>query len=81
MSPDYAIIIFTSLGFAAVFLALIIGMDREEAEAVLAHVSSMTPGAKREAKIRKLDDMTQLADEAIQARELGKRMPQRLEWS
>ena len=80
MSPDNAIVIFTSLGFAAVFLALVIGMDKQDTARIIANISGVTPAAKRAAKIRKLDDMTKVADEAIQARALGKRMPQRLEW-
>lgn len=71
MSPDNAIVIFTALGFAAVFLALIIGMDKENAEQMLANISDLTPSAKREAKYRKLDDMTRLADQAIEARRNG----------
>ena len=75
MSPDNAIVIFTALGFAAVFLAIIIGMDTEDAEQILANISEMTPAAKREAKYRKLDDMTRLADQAIEARRNGETPP------
>ena len=79
MSPDNAIIIFTALGFAAVFLALLLGLDKDDAEQVISNISGMTPSGKREARIRRLDDMTQLADKAIQSRDMGKRMPPPLE--
>ena len=52
MSPDNAIVVFTSLGFAAVFLALVVGMDREDAEQIIANISGITPSGKRAAKIR-----------------------------
>ncbi len=75
MSPDSALIVFTSLGFASVFLALLIGMRTQDGGEMLAGISSMTPAAKRQAQFDQLDYMTRVADEAIEARRLGKRMP------
>jgi hypothetical protein len=75
MSPDSALIVFTSLGFASVFLALLIGMRAQDSGEMLAGISSMTPAAKRQAQFDQLDYMTRVADEAIEARRLGKRMP------
>ncbi|MFC4293103.1 hypothetical protein ACFOWX_11820 [Sphingorhabdus arenilitoris] len=75
MSPDNAIIIFMSLGLAAVFLALVIGMDNQDAERIMENISGLTPKAKRAARNRKLEDMTKLADDAIKARDMGERMP------
>ena len=74
MTPDNAIIIFTSLGFAAVALAFVIGMGRDHAEEMIANISGMTPAAKRKARFQKLDDMTKLADQAIEARQSGNKM-------
>ena len=75
MSPDSALVVFTSLGFAAVFLALIIGMTGQNAEEMIAGISGMTPAARRQAQFDQLDYMTRVADGAIEARRLGKRMP------
>jgi hypothetical protein len=75
MSPDSALIVFTSLGFASVFLALLIGMRAQDGGEMLAGISNMTPAAKRQAQFDQLDYMTRVADEAIEARRLGKRMP------
>lgn len=70
MSPDTMLIAFSSLGFAAIFLALIIGLsDRDP----ISMVSSMTPGARKQARIEQLDELTRIADEAIEARRLGRR--------
>ncbi|NJM51738.1 MAG: hypothetical protein HC843_13445 [Sphingomonadales bacterium] len=75
MSADNAILIFMSLGLAAVFLGLVIGMDKEDADQIIENITGLTPGGKRAAKIQKLNDMTQLADQAIKARDMGERMP------
>ena len=72
MSPDAALIVFTSLGFASVFLALVIGISGGDPEELVANIASMTPAARRQAKAEQLDYMTKLADEAINARRLGK---------
>jgi hypothetical protein len=75
MSPDSALVIFTSLGFASVFLALVIGMSGQNANEIMAGISGMSPSAKRQAKFEQLDHMTRVADDAIEARRLGKRLP------
>lgn len=73
MSPDAALIVFTSLGFASIFLALIIGITGHEPADVVAGIANMTPNARRQARFEQLDYMTRVADEAIEARRLGKR--------
>ena len=75
MSPDAALIVFTSLGFASVFLALIIGLSGQDPVDMVATITSMTPSARRQAQFKQLDYMTRVADEAIEARRLGKRAP------
>jgi hypothetical protein len=75
MSPDIALIVFTSLGFASVFLALIVGISGHDADDLVAGFATMTPSARRQARFEQLDYMTRVADEAIEARRLGKRAP------
>ena len=74
MSPDAALVVFTSLGFASTFLALVIGISGADTEEIVSGISSITPAARRKARIDQLDYMTRVADEAIEARRLGKRM-------
>ncbi len=74
MSPDITLLFMSSLGFAAVFLALIVGMSDSDAGDMVAAVANMAPSARRQAQIERLDNMTRLADEAIEARKLGKRI-------
>lgn len=73
MSPDAALVVFTSLVFASVFLALIISVAGHEPADLISGISNRTPAARREAQLEQLDYMTQIADEAIEARRLGKR--------
>lgn len=73
MSPDAALVVFTSLGFASIFLALIIGITGHEPADLVLGIANITPTARRQAKFEQLDYMTQVADEAIEARRLGKR--------
>ena len=75
MSPDAALVIFTSLGFAAVFLALVVGITGRDPSELVTDIANMSPGARREAQFAQLDYMTRVADEAIEARRLGKRAP------
>ena len=75
MSPDAALVVFTSLGFASIFLTLVIGISGTEPAALVAGIPSMTPNARRQARFEQLDYMTRVADEAIEARRLGKRAP------
>jgi hypothetical protein len=77
MTPDTLLIVFSSLGFASVFLALVIGLADRDPRAALAAVSGMTPAAKRQARYDRLVEMTQLADEAIEARAMGGDHPAR----
>jgi hypothetical protein len=73
MSPDTMLIAFSSLGFASVFLALIVGLADRDAGNIVAAVSSITPGARKQARFEQLDELTRIADEAIEARSLGRR--------
>ena len=73
MTPDAALVVFTSLGFASMILALVIGITGHEPADVVAGIANMTPTARRQAKFEQLDHMTRVADEAIEARRLGKR--------
>jgi hypothetical protein len=75
MSPDAALVVFTSLGFASIFLALVIGITGHEPADLVTGISNMTPTARRQAQFEQLDYMTRVADEAIEARRLGKRAP------
>ncbi len=74
MSPDIFLLTMTSLGLATIFLALIIGMSGSDAGTLAESVASMRPSVRRQARFARLDDMTRLADEAIEARKLGKRI-------
>ncbi len=74
MSPDNMLVVLTSLGFAGVFLALIISMTDRDAGELVTAMANMSPSARREAKQARLNTMTRLADEAIEARKLGKRI-------
>jgi hypothetical protein len=74
MSPDSALIVFTSLGFASVFLALVVGLGGQNAAEIVSGIAGMTPAAKKQAQFNHLDYMTRVADEAIEARRLGKRI-------
>lgn len=73
MTPDAALVVFTSLGFASVFLALVIGITGHDPADLMTGIANMTPGARRQAQFEQLDYMTRVADEAIEARRLGKR--------
>jgi hypothetical protein len=73
MSPDTMLITLSSLGFASVFLALIIGMTDRDASSIVSSVSNLTPSARRAAKMEELNNLTRIADEAIEARRLGRR--------
>jgi hypothetical protein len=75
MSPDAALIIFTSLGFASIFLALVVGITGNDPADLVSGIANMTPTARRQAQFEQLDYMTRVADEAIEARRLGKREP------
>jgi hypothetical protein len=75
MSPDAALVVFTSLGFASIFLALVVGMTGNDPADLVSGIANMTPTARRQAQFEQLDYMTQIADEAIEARRLGKRAP------
>lgn len=73
MSPDAALIVFTALGFASVFLALVIGLNGGDIGDVMTGIADLKPSARRQAQAEQLDYMTKVADEAIEARRLGKR--------
>ncbi len=73
MSSDSSLIVFTSLRFAAVFLALVIGMAGRDMGEIIADVAAMRPSMRKQAKFDQLDYMTRVANDAIEARRLGKR--------
>lgn len=73
MSPDAALVVFTSLGLASIFLSLIIGITGNDPADLVTGIPNMTPSARRQAQFEQLDYMTRVADEAIEARRLGKR--------
>lgn len=75
MSPDAALVIFTSFGFASVSLALLVGVSGQAPAELLVTLANMTPEARRHAQFEQLTYMTTLADKAIEAREMGKRAP------
>lgn len=72
MSTDTLLITFASLGFASVFLALIIGLADRDATKIVAAVSGMGPGARKQARMEQLNELTRIADEAIEARASGR---------
>lgn len=74
MSPDATLIAFTSLGFASVFLALVIGLSDRDAKSLATSVANLTPGARKRARIDHLNYLTSVADEAIEARRNGKKL-------
>jgi hypothetical protein len=73
MSPDAAIVVFAALGFASIFLALVIGITGTEPADLVTGIANMSPNARRQAQFEQLDYMTRVADEAIESRRLGKR--------
>jgi hypothetical protein len=73
MSGGLFLITFSSLVFAASFLALLMVMTDSDPRSVASVVSGMTPSARRQARFDQLDEMTRIADTAIEARRLGKR--------
>ena len=74
MSPDTTLVAVTSLGFASVFLALVIGMSDVDAKSLVSSVSNLTPSARKQARIAHLNYLTSVADEAIEARRNGKKL-------
>ena len=73
MSGGMLLITLSSLAFAASFLALVMVMTDNDPRSVAATMSGMTPTARRQARWAQLDEMTRIADTAIEARRLGKR--------
>lgn len=74
MSPDTALVAITALGFASVFLALVIGLADGDTRKLASAVASLTPAARRQARIAHLFYLTGVADEAIEARRNGKKL-------
>ena len=74
MPPDSTLIAVTALSFATVFLALVIGMSGGGPKALASSVSKMTPAARKQARIDHLNYLTEIADEAIEARRNGKKL-------
>jgi hypothetical protein len=72
MSTDAMLITFSSLGFASVFLALIIGLADRDATKIVSAVAGMSPSARKAARIEQLEELTRIADQAIEARQSGK---------
>lgn len=63
------LVAFSSISFAAAFLALLLVMSGRDPR----ELADMTPGARRQARQEQLEEMTRIADAAIEARRLGKR--------
>ncbi|MFD1767911.1 hypothetical protein ACFSAG_13770 [Sphingorhabdus buctiana] len=74
MSPDTALVAVTALGFASVFLALVIGLSDGDAKSLVSSVASLTPAARKQAQLAHLKYLTGIADEAIEARRNGKKL-------
>jgi hypothetical protein len=47
MSPDAALVIFTSLGFASIFLALVVRATVNDPADLVLEIANMTPIARR----------------------------------
>ena len=73
MSDGMLLITFSSLAFAASFLSLVMVMTDNDPQSVATAVAGLTPNARRQARWAQLDEMTRIADTAIEARRLGKR--------
>jgi hypothetical protein len=73
MSTDVMLITFSSLGFASVFLALIVGLADRDATKIMTAFAGMTSGARKAARYEELNELTRIADQAIEARQSGKR--------
>ena len=74
MSPDTALVAITALGFASVFLALVIGLTDGDAKSLVSSVTNLTPSARKQAQLAHLQYLTGVADEAIEARRNGKKL-------
>ena len=74
MSPDTALVAITALGFASVFLALVIGLTDGDAKSLVSSVTNLTPAARKQAQLAHLQYLTGVADEAIEARRYGKKL-------
>ncbi|HEX4873666.1 MAG TPA: hypothetical protein VFV06_02095 [Sphingorhabdus sp.] len=74
MSPDTALVAITALGFASVFLALVIGLTDGDAKSLVSSVTNLTPAARKQAQLAHLQYLTGVADEAIEARRNGKKL-------
>ena len=72
MSPDAALVILSSLGFATIFLALVIDIAGHDQAELATGISNLKPTARREGQFEQLDYETRSVDEAIEARRLGK---------
>ena len=75
MMPDSALVVFTSLGFASIFLAFIIGITGRQPANLVSGIANMTPSAHRTGQFEQLDNLTRVADEAIESQRSGKRSP------
>lgn len=73
MSGGLLLITLSSLCFAASFLALVMVMTDHDPRSIASAMSGMMPAARRQARWAQLDEMTRIADTAIEARRLGKR--------
>lgn len=81
MSADAALVVFTSLAFASIFLALVISISETDPAEIVSGIANMTPSARRQARFEQLDYMTSVADEAIRSRRLGQRPQSPVEFS
>lgn len=74
MVGGFMLVAFSSLFFAASFLALVMVITDRDPRLLVEAVSGMSPAARRQAQFDQLDEMTRIADAAIEARQLGKRL-------
>lgn len=73
MAGGMMLVAFSSLSFAAAFLALVMVATDTSPQKLADAVSGMSPTSRRQAQFDQLDEMTRIADAAIEARRLGKR--------
>lgn len=73
MTGGMMLVAFSSLSFAAAFLALVMVAADTSPQKIAKSVSGMTPAARRQAQFEQLDEMIRVADAAIEARRQGKR--------
>ena len=67
VSPDAALVVFTSSDFASIFLVLVISISGHEFADSVTAIPSLTHSAQHQAHFEQLNYMTRLDDEVIEA--------------